>query len=166
MFIMFLTMQSNLIVGPPHALHISRCLRLFTQEWSRAVIHKQPSNSTLHVYSKGIICAHGTHCSQFLCACPSVIHSALRGEPGANTKGRRAKASERGTKSEVAHRWAEWLHNPCHLVGPSTLQGFTVGDKIHSGPQVGRWATNPCRLGRGPQGFRAGTRVLNSNLFY
>ena len=24
---------------------------------------------------------------------------------------------ERGTKSEVAHKWARWLHNPCRLGG-------------------------------------------------
>ena len=27
-------------------------------------------------------------------------------------------ASERGTKSEMAHRWAGWLHNPCRLGVP------------------------------------------------
>ena len=26
-------------------------------------------------------------------------------------------ASKRGTKSEVAHKCARWLHNPCHLRG-------------------------------------------------
>ena len=33
-------------------------------------------------------------------------------------------ASERGTKSEVAHTWAGWLHHPCHL---GVLQRFRVG---------------------------------------
>ena len=28
-------------------------------------------------------------------------------------------ASERGTKSEVAHKWARWLHDPCRLGGPN-----------------------------------------------
>ena len=40
-------------------------------------------------------------------------------------------ASKRGTKSEVAHKWANWLHKPCRLGGP---QRFKAGDKIRSGP--------------------------------
>ena len=31
---------------------------------------------------------------------------------------------EPGTKSEVAHKWAGWLHNPCHLGAP---QRFRAG---------------------------------------
>ena len=27
-------------------------------------------------------------------------------------------ASERGAESQVAHKWARWLHNPCRLGGP------------------------------------------------
>ena len=27
-------------------------------------------------------------------------------------------ASERGAQSEVAHKWARWLHNPCRLGDP------------------------------------------------
>ena len=27
-------------------------------------------------------------------------------------------ASERGAESEVAHKWARWLNNPCCLGGP------------------------------------------------
>ena len=46
-------------------------------------------------------------------------------------------ASEPGTKSEVAHKWARWLHNPCHLGEPHR---FKAGDGIKSGPQVGRGA--------------------------
>ena len=49
-------------------------------------------------------------------------------------------ASKRGTKSEVAHKWAWWLHHPCLLGGP---QRFSTGDKIRSGPQVGRFPTLP-----------------------
>ena len=49
-------------------------------------------------------------------------------------------ASERGTKSEVAHKWARWLHNPCRLWGPLR---FGAGEKIRSGPQVGKVATQP-----------------------
>ena len=47
-------------------------------------------------------------------------------------------ASERGAKSEVAHKWARWLHNPCHLGGPHR---FRAGGKIRIGPQVGKVAT-------------------------
>ena len=28
------------------------------------------------------------------------------------------KASKQGAKSQVAHKWARWLHNPCRLGGP------------------------------------------------
>ena len=47
-------------------------------------------------------------------------------------------ASDRGTKSEVAHKWARWLLNHCRLWGPLR---FRPRDKIRSGPQVGKVAT-------------------------
>ena len=47
-------------------------------------------------------------------------------------------ASEQGAKSEVAHKWAGWLHNPCRLGAPHRLR---AGGRITSGPQVGRVAT-------------------------
>ena len=47
-------------------------------------------------------------------------------------------ASERGTKSQVAHKWAQWQDNPCRL---GDTQRFRVGDKISTRPQVGRLAT-------------------------
>ena len=46
--------------------------------------------------------------------------------------------SERGAESEVAHKWARWLHNPCRLVGPHRLRG---GGRIRNGPQVIKVAT-------------------------
>ena len=49
-------------------------------------------------------------------------------------------ASRRGAKSEVAHKWARWLHRPCSLGDPHR---FKAGGKIRSGPQDGRWATSP-----------------------
>ena len=49
-------------------------------------------------------------------------------------------ASERGAKSEVAHKWANWLPHPCHIREPQCLR---AGGKIRSGPQVGKWATSP-----------------------
>ena len=47
-------------------------------------------------------------------------------------------ASERGAESEMAHKWARWLHNPCCLGGPHR---FRAGGRIRSGPQVGKVAT-------------------------
>ena len=49
-------------------------------------------------------------------------------------------ASKRGGKSEVAHLWARWLRNPCHLRDPHR---FRAGGKIRSGPLVGKVATSP-----------------------
>ena len=46
-------------------------------------------------------------------------------------------ALERGTKSAVAHKWAQWLHNPCRLGDPRC---FGARDKIGSGPHVGPMA--------------------------
>ena len=47
-------------------------------------------------------------------------------------------ASEQGAESEVAHKWAGWLHITCFVGGP---QGFRGVDRIKSGPQMGRVAT-------------------------
>ena len=95
-------------------------------------------------------------------------------------------ASERGEKSEVAHKWARWLHHPCRLGDPHR---FKAGGKIRSGPQMGEVATSPlpprrspplqsggqnqkwaingqggyverCRFGD-PRRFRAGGRIRN-----
>ena len=49
-------------------------------------------------------------------------------------------ASERGAKSEVAHKWANWLPHPCRIGDPHR---FRAGGKIRSGPQVGKLATSP-----------------------
>ena len=49
-------------------------------------------------------------------------------------------ASERGAKSEVAHKWAKWLPHPCRIREPHR---FKAGGKIRSGPQVGEMATSP-----------------------
>ena len=48
--------------------------------------------------------------------------------------------SERGAKSEVAHKWANWLPHPCHIGDPHRCR---AGGKIRSGPQVGKLATSP-----------------------
>ena len=47
-------------------------------------------------------------------------------------------ASERAAESELAHKWARWLHNPCRLGGPHR---FRAAEIIRSGPQVGQRAT-------------------------
>ena len=49
-------------------------------------------------------------------------------------------ASERGARSEVAHKWAKWLRHPCLLGDPHR---FRAGGKIRSGPLVGKVATSP-----------------------
>ena len=49
-------------------------------------------------------------------------------------------ASERGAKSEVAHKWAKWLPHPCRIGEPHRCR---AGDRIRSGPQVGEVATSP-----------------------
>ena len=49
-------------------------------------------------------------------------------------------ASERGAKSEVAHKWANWLPHPCRIGKPHRCR---AGGKIRSGPQVGELATSP-----------------------
>ena len=49
-------------------------------------------------------------------------------------------ASARGAKSEMAHKWAEWLPHPCRIGDPHR---FRAGGKIRSGPQVGKMATSP-----------------------
>ena len=46
-------------------------------------------------------------------------------------------ASQRGAESEVAHRWARWLHNSYRLGCPHR---FRAEGKIGSGPQVGKVA--------------------------
>ena len=71
----------------------------------------------------------------------------------------------KGTKSKVAHKWAEVLHHPCVLGGPQTrgqsqrwptgeqnsyitpacLGVPKQGDKVKGGPQVGRIATSALR---------------------
>ena len=41
--------------------------------------------------------------------------------------------SEQEAESEVAHKWARWLHNPCRPGGPHR---FRVGGRIRGGQQV------------------------------
>ena len=65
------------------------------------------------------------------CGQSGYLTSAVSGSP---------TAAERGAKSEVAHKWANWLPHPCHIGDPHR---FKAGGKIRSGPQVGELATSP-----------------------
>ena len=56
-------------------------------------------------------------------------------------------AAERGAKSEVAHKWANWLPHPCRMGEPHRCR---AGGKIRSGPQVGKLATSPLPYGGAP----------------
>ena len=49
-------------------------------------------------------------------------------------------AAERGAKSEVAHKWVNWLPHPCRIGDPNRCR---AGGRIRSGPQVGEVATSP-----------------------
>ena len=64
-------------------------------------------------------------------------------------------ASERGAKSQVAHKWAKWLPHPCRIGDPHR---FRAGGKIRSDPQVDKWLPHPCRIGD-PHRFRAGGKI-------
>ena len=56
-------------------------------------------------------------------------------------------ASERGTESEVAQKWARWLHNPCRLGIPCASEQGTESEVAQ---RWGRWLQKPCRLGGSP----------------
>ena len=61
-------------------------------------------------------------------------------------------ASERGAKSEVAHKWAKWIPHPCRI---GDAHRFRAGGKMRSGPQVGKVATSPLPY-RGSPPLRSG----------
>ena len=64
-------------------------------------------------------------------------------------------ASERGAKSEVAHKWANWLPHPCRIGEPHR---FRAGGKIRSGPQVGEMATSTLPY-RGSPPLQSGGKI-------
>ena len=89
-------------------------------------------------------------------------------------------ASEQGAESEVAHKWARWLHKPCRLGGPHR---FRAGRRIRQWPtpaalgvptaaehgaesevphKGARWIHKPCRLA-GPHRFKAGGRIRSGS---
>ena len=104
------------------------------------------------------------------------INLAARGFPN---------ASQRGTKSDVAHKWAGWQHNQCRLGGPRTSERGTklgVVDKWAGGDiSPAAWGNHnalerqkklevPHEWGgrlhnhgrmRGPQRYRAGDKIRN-----
>ena len=65
------------------------------------------------------------------------------------------KASERGEKSEVAHKWANWLPHPCCIGEPHRLR---AGGKIRSGPQVGKLANFPLAVSGSPTASERGAK--------
>ena len=69
-------------------------------------------------------------------------------------------ASEREAKSEVAHLWAKWLRQPCHL---GHAHWFRAGSKMRSGPLGARLLRHSCRLGD-PHRFRAGGKIRSGPL--
>ena len=50
----------------------------------------------------------------------------------------------KGTKSEMAYLWGDWLHHPC------LLESQPKGGKLGSGPHVGGLATSPLQSGGSP----------------
>ena len=44
-------------------------------------------------------------------------------------------ALERGAESNVAQKWATWLHNPCRLGVPTTLERGAESEMAH------KWAS-------------------------
>ena len=100
---------------------------------------------------------------------------------GSATSPLRSRGSpNKGTKSKVAHKWAEVLHHPCILGGPQTrgqrqwwptsgrncyiTPAFSVvpkqGDKVKGGQQVGGSATSPLRS-RGSPNKRTKSKVAH-----
>ena len=97
----------------------------------------------------------------------------------------------RGTKSEVAHWWAKWLRHPCRLGDPHRFRaggqnqkwptcgqgGYVTpailgiptaserGDKIRSGPLVGKMATSPLPSRGSPPLQSGGTKSEVAHLW-
>ena len=69
-------------------------------------------------------------------------------------------ASKRGSKAELANKWADWLRNPPF----GCPQRLKVGDKINCGPQVGGLATQPLPFGGYPTP-ESGEQYLQSPTF-
>ena len=61
-------------------------------------------------------------------------------------------ASKRGAKSEVAHKWARWLHHPFSGI-PTASKRWAKSEVAH---KWARWLHQPCRLG---DRFKAGGKI-------
>ena len=64
-------------------------------------------------------------------------------------------ASERGAKSEVAHKWTKWLPHPCRIGDPHRCR---AGGKNRSGPQVSKVATSPLPYRGSPTAAERGAK--------
>ena len=64
-------------------------------------------------------------------------------------------ASERGAKSEVAHKWARWLNHPCRSGIPTASERGAKSEVAH---KRARWLNHPCRLGD-PHRVKAGGKI-------
>ena len=65
-------------------------------------------------------------------------------------------ALERRRKSAVAHKWADWLHNPCRLGGVPNASERGIKSAV---PHMSvDWLHIPYCLG-GPQRFKAGDKI-------
>ena len=64
-------------------------------------------------------------------------------------------ASERGAKSEVAHKWARWLLTPAASGIPTASERGAKSEVAH---KWARWLRHPCRL-RDPLRFKAGGKI-------
>ena len=63
---------------------------------------------------------------------------------------------ERGAESEVTHKWARWLHNPCCLGGAHRFRAGGADSEVAH--KWARWVHNSCCLG-GPHRCRAGGKI-------
>ena len=62
---------------------------------------------------------------------------------------------EWGTNSTIAHKWANWLHNTCHLGVPNASDQKTKSALTR---KWAHWPHSMCRLG-GPEHFTARNNI-------
>ena len=115
----------------------------------------------MHVYSKGIICAHRTHCGRFLRVCLGAIRKALQKDTVAYTKGEKIHTEPlhspymaRGKQSKVAPKRAGMPRYPCILSFPNAKHGV-------QNQKWSPWPPHPCLLGGPKEGGNA-TSPLHS----
>ena len=117
-------------------------------------------------------CGHSGYLTPAVSGVPNALHgNKIRNGPHVGTVATQPLPSHEspmlctGTKSEMAHMWAQWLPNPCYLGGPqcsareqnqkwpacehsgyltpavSGVPDALHGNKIRNGPHVGTVAT-------------------------